>query len=399
MRKIVRVVMKGNIVCEKSMVNIVNEYYRQTGENMVGLTLGIPLGVMYLSMKVYQVITNKYITKNKILIFFGVVGIAFLVAQIVPPRGWDLYQHYDEIDRFREWGAMYAWKKSRYVNYFGATLLFYMASLTPWDGTLPFITILVEGLVFEKITAYYKDKIGAQSAGICFFLFIALSNIVMAISGIRNVLAVTLINYAIWDFECVRKKNWIIDIAIAVFAITVHPASGFSAVIYGITYIPLRIIGVTVSIFILPVLTDFLNGFTTSKNAIISSSAGLFDLYTKEQAGLDIRVKIVSVILIVFSIIVALQIYWFKEKKDRYLYFIILYSIGTLGMITQGLVYSRMLYGMNVLYPILIMHYGSDGHDIRNIKSAYWYKVYCIVYCVGMLSFQGYELARAIFIK
>lgn len=54
---------------------------------------------------------------------------------------------------------------------------------------------------------YYKEQVGAQAAGLSFFLFLVLSNIVMAISGIRNVLAVVLINYAIWDFECVSKKN------------------------------------------------------------------------------------------------------------------------------------------------------------------------------------------------
>lgn len=365
---------------------------------MLGLTLGLPLGIMYLSIKAYQVITDKYVTKNRIIIILGIIGVALLAAQVVPPRAWDLYQHYDEINRIREWGASYAWKRSRYASYFGATALFYVTSLTPWNGTLPFITILTELFIFEKVISYYKNQIGAQSEGLAFFLFLVLSNIVMAISGIRNVLAVVLVNYAIWNFECVSKKNWVADIAIVILAVTIHPASGFLIAIYAISFVPSHIAGVVISIFILPFLTKFLNNFSESKNAILSSSSGLFSFYTKEQSGLDIRVRIVSVILIVFSIAVVLLLVRY-EKMDRYLYFICLYSIGTLGMITQGLIYSRMMYGLDVLYPVLMAKYCEDSQDIRVKKVVYCYKWCCLIYCVGMLLFQGYELARAIFIK
>ena len=366
---------------------------------MFGLTFGIPLGIMYLSIKAYQIITNKYITRNRIIIIFGIIGVALLAAQVTPPKGWDLYQHYDEINRIREWGASYAWTRSRYANYYGATALFYVTSLTPWNETLPFIAILIELFIYEKMIAYYKDQIGAQSEGLTFFLFLVLSNIVMAISGIRNVLAIVLANYAIWNVECVSKKKWVADIAIVILAITIHPASGLLIAIYAISFIPSRFVGVAISIFILPILTRFLNIFSTSKNAILSSSSGLFALYTKEQAGLDIRVRIVSVILIVFSIAVALQLIRNEKKVDRYLHFIILYSFGTLGMISQGLIYSRMLYGLDVLYPVLMAKYCEASQDIRTKKSVYWYKWYCLIYCAGMLSFQGYELARAILIK
>ncbi len=366
---------------------------------MLGLTLGLPLGIMYLSIKAYQVVTDKYATRNRIIIILGIIGVALLAAQMVPPRAWDLYQHYDEINRIREWGASYAWKRSRYASYFGATALFYVTSLTPWNGTLPFITILTELFIFEKVISYYKNQIGAQSEGLSFFLFLVLSNIVMAISGIRNVLAVVLVNYAIWNFECVSKKNWVADIAIVILAVTIHPASGFLIAIYAISFVPSHIAGVVISIFILPVLTKFLSNFSESKNAILSSSSGLFSFYTKEQSGLDIRVRIVSVILIVFSIAVVLVLVRYGKKADRYLYFIFLYSIGTLGMITQGLIYSRMMYGLGVLYPVLMAKYCEGSQDIRVKKFVYCYKWCCLVYCVGMLLFQGYELARAIFIK
>ena len=366
------------------------------GAGMVGLCIGIPLGTMYLLIKIYQIFTNRYISKSKILLFLGIMGVALLAAQIKPPMGWDLYRHYEEIDRIRLWGASYAWESGRYANYYGATALFYLVSLTPWNGTLPFVSIFLELFLYEKIVAHYKNQMGAQSEGMCFFLFLALSNIVLAISGIRNVLAVVLVNYAIWDFECTKKSRSIIDLLIALLAITIHPACGFLIIIYVVSYIPLRIAGMGVAMFILPVLTYFLSFFSSSSNAILSSSAGLFALYTKEQAGLDIRVKIVSVILIVASCIVLLCIMRYEKQDDRYLYFVLLYSMGTLGMITQGLIYSRMLYGLDILYPTLIAKYCENSRNVQTKKIIYGYKFYCLIYCAGMLSFEGYELARAI---
>lgn len=70
---------------------------------MLGFTLGLPLGIMYLTIKAYQVVTDKYVARNRIIIVLGIIGVALLAAQVVPPRAWDLYQHYDEINRIREW--------------------------------------------------------------------------------------------------------------------------------------------------------------------------------------------------------------------------------------------------------------------------------------------------------
>lgn len=363
---------------------------------MLGLCLGLPLGFMYLFIKLFQLITNRHITRNRLLLILGAMGIALLAAQITPPKEWDLFQHYDEIERIRDWGATYAWEKSRYASYYGATALFYLTSLTPWNGTLPFLAVFLELSIYEKIISHYSEQIDAQSEGICFFLFLALSNIVLAISGIRNVLAVVLVNYAIWDYECAKKRYILIDAAIVLFAITIHPASGILVFIYALSYIPLLAVGAGIAILILPVLTNILNNFLSSQNAILSSSAGLFALYTREEAGLDIRVRIVSAILIIFSIIVLFRIIRFQKKKKRYLYFTLLYSLGTLGMISQGLIYSRMLYGFNILYPIIIANKNENVCDSSLNKTIYWYKLYCLFYCVGMLLFQGYELARAI---
>ncbi len=114
---------------------------------------------------------------------------------------------------------------------------------------------------------------------------------------------------------------------------------------------------------------------------------------------MDIRVRIASIILIGISILVVLRIMKYEKNDERYLFFVLLYSVGTIGMITQGLVYSRMLYGLGILYPVLLMNYCEHQSNERIIKTVYVYKLYCLIYCVGMISFQGYELARAILIR
>lgn len=364
---------------------------------MTGVIIGAPLCIMYFLIKLYKILTNRNIKISNILLLMGILGVALFAAQIAPPFDWDLYRHYDEINRIRAWGLSYAWNESRYAHYIGATFLFYITSLTPWNETLPFLTVFIELFIYESVMSHYKDKISAQSEGICFFLFLVLSNMALAISGIRNVLAAILLSYAIFDFECV-KKHFVFDFFIVAFAISIHPASAFLLIVYIISYIPSLLVGSIISLCLLPISINISNNLLGNDNIVVSSTAGLFNFYNNLQSELDIRVLITSAILILLSIFVLLKLKrWIKF--DRYLKYSLLYSLATIGMISQGLIYSRMLYGLSLVYPILVARNCCYTYDGSLSKLIYSYKWYCIIYCAGMFSFQGYELIRAVLIK
>ena len=364
---------------------------------MFAFGIGLIVGLMYLFTKVYELFTNKYFNTKKWFIVLGIAGIALLTAQIVPPKEWDLFRHFEEIDRMRLYGSEYVWNSSRYRGYVSATLLFYIASLTPWNATLVFLTIFIELLIIEDILKFYRKKgMSAQTGSICFFLFLSLSNIVLAISGIRNVLAVILLNYSIWNMHC-RKKAKVFNLILIFVAITVHPASGFLLILYFVSYIPFVIIRCMVAISILPILMEYSNKVVNSSNKLLASSAKLFDLYASEKAGLDMRVTVVSAILVITSIFIIFIKIKFMNDKSRYTSYALIYSLGTLGMITQGLIYSRMLYGLGTIYVVLLATGDEYAIKGKKYKKLFWaYKTICLIYFCGMLLFQGYELMWAI---
>ena len=364
---------------------------------MFALGLGIILGSIYMFAKLYELYTNRYFNTKVLFIVICIVGVALLVAQINPPSDWDLYRHYEEIDNMRSNGSEYVWHSSRYVNYICATLLFYIASLTPWNGTLVFVSIFIELYIIETIIKFYRERgLSAQTASICFFLFLSLSNIVLAISGIRNVLASILLGYAIWNLHC-RKKMKILSVVLGFAAITIHPAAGLVLILYIVSYLPILPIAGGVALFCLPLLTNYSDRYMNTNNIFLSSSAGLFELYVEERAGLDIRVTVVSATLIVMSIMIIIYKIYKLNDKTRYTRFALIYSLGTLGMISQGLIYSRMLYGLGNIYVVLLATGGKIFGTNKNYrKMIYIYKIFCLIYFIGMLMFQGYELTLAI---
>ena len=363
---------------------------------MLTLGFGLVFGIMYFFMKIYSLVTNKCFRVKKIFILICVIGVALLVAQIKPPIAWDLYRHFEEIERMRSWGFEYVWYESRYKTYIFATLLFYISSLTPWNETLVFITIFIELIILENILKFYKKRgISPQAESISFFLFLAFSNIVLAISGIRNVLAVIIMNYAIWNINFSRKRKlW--NIILFIIAITIHPASMFLLILYFISYIPSIKIASGVAVFFYPLIIKLSQTYLNSNNILLSSSAGLFRLYSKERAGLDMRVTLVSATFIFVSIVILIYRMRVLKDKSRYTKYSLVYSLGTLGMIFQGLIYSRMLYGLGNIYISLLLISEKKIKNRTYKKMIYIYKVLSIIYISGMLLFQGYELTLAI---
>lgn len=53
---------------------------------MLGLCLGLPLGFMYLFIKLFQLITNRHITRNRLLLILGAMGIAYWQRKSPRPK-------------------------------------------------------------------------------------------------------------------------------------------------------------------------------------------------------------------------------------------------------------------------------------------------------------------------
>ena len=364
---------------------------------MLVLLFGGLFGLIYFIAKVYELFTNKYFTNSRSFILLGIFGVAILASQIKPPVGWDLFRHFEEIEKIRELGAEYAWHKSRYSDYFCITALFYFVSLTPWNNALVVIAIFLDLLLLETVLYYYRKKgLEAQTASIAFFQFLVLSNIVLAISGIRNVLAVILMGFAVWNFHCNRKKTIILDMILALMAITIHPASGFIPLLYLVACIPTTILGSVCAMMLMPILANIMPRYRNSTNELLSSASGLFAVYMDSDAMLDRRVLIVSSFLLITTVFFLVYRILRLKDKTQYTKFSLIYCIGTLAMIGKSVIYSRMLYGVDFICLVLLSSETENRCDIQYRQMHYWYKNIASVYCLGMLAYQGLELWGAI---
>lgn len=288
---------------------------------MVFFSIGFILGLLYFLVRIIELFLNRTIINNRFFLFLGILGVAILASNIDPSVEWDLYRHYEEIEKMRIWGAEYAFLRGRYSSYYVINFLFYVVSLTPWNGLLVFISIFIELWILEDILHFYKKRgLSAQTISICFFLFFSLSNIVLAISGIRNVLASVLMGYAIWNIHY-KHKHKALSLLLIIMSISIHPASGLILMVYLMSFIPSMLFSTIMSFFLLPLLVNLIDVFKNVDNPIISSSAELFGLYTAEQAGLDTRVLIVSSILIIFTCFIILYRIYYLYDKSKYIKF------------------------------------------------------------------------------
>ncbi|MFJ5562207.1 EpsG family protein [Lysinibacillus xylanilyticus] len=333
------------------------------------------------------------------LFYFG-IAYAFLAAQINPPPLWDLVHHYNEIDRMRSGGLDYALTQGRYKELFIINFIYYAVSLFDYNNLLVFITIFIEYMIFTYISCDLKEKYERErntiAFSINFFLFFALVNIVLSISGIRNVFAFSIASLAVY-MDLFKQRKGIIKYLLYILPIFIHP----STIIVPVA----RIFVLTPKMYKLAPLLIIWGIFASNISELLESSsigalqtAGyLLKLYGESSTIIDYRVVIVNVIFV--SIIIIACLYILKKKhlnynigQLQYITFIIIYLFVALGSLQNVLIFNRMLYGLAFLIlPLIHLILQSISKKIRTL-----FVIICIVFFTGMIMYQGLELFHAI---
>lgn len=357
------------------------------------LLLGASMASLYILSKVHEIVLGRSMRIGYFFIVIGIIGIALCAAQITPPRAWDLSHHYTEIDKMREYGLYYALNSGKYKEFIGANALFYLVSRTPWNSCLVFIAVVVSLGSFELISHYsfglseprYRVK------GISFFLYLVLTNIVLTISGIRNVMAVTLVGLAVWLRE-EKKFPAPLCILIGFFGITIHPASTLFAVLYLISFIPSTAIACSAGL-VWMMLASFLSQ-QTFQSDYLASTFGLFEYYIQANLGMDMRVKLLTTILAIMCTIYLL----FKNYHTRYHRYSILCYTSLLGCFFQNTLFTRMTYGLAIpsIYLLSICQGGILFSRLRKLNLSELLLIYVSLHTSFNFALQTYELIRAI---
>jgi len=169
----------------------------------------------------------------KCLFVLAVIALAGLGACIEPKPIYDLYRHYEVLERVRNSQYSFlAFIKNGHVitdpnyqfTYVFNALIYIVAHYLPNQG-LPFITIAITYGVFFYILAQEYDDCGNQGKKLTVAIgcFSVLLPYLFVYSNIRNALAAAIVSYGIYGFY--KKKRLFRLCVTAVVAALIHPVS------------------------------------------------------------------------------------------------------------------------------------------------------------------------------
>ncbi|MCI8665978.1 MAG: hypothetical protein HFG82_04845 [Dorea sp.] len=168
--------------------------------------------------------TPVHITKKGILAFwyFFVIALAIFSFYAEPSVSDDLYRHYALIDMLRS-GADLKYTYGEYLFVFRIFLK--LVSMTPYNGFLPFITVMIWGVMIGEVIRKYITRNGCYkySVLLCFLVIIGGCPTFYLISGIRTALALAICAYAYYCFFL--EKKWLVYFVLVVGSATLHYVS------------------------------------------------------------------------------------------------------------------------------------------------------------------------------
>lgn len=327
--------------------------------------------LFYMSAQTIPILITPEITESKIMgertrkqllytaFIFGLL-MAICCSMINPPNEWDLYRHYCEIDKMRVLGAKYAFSYGTYKELYVINFMFYLVSLTKYDGLLVFVSLMIETIIF---CYFMNDQIRSGKivhAGvfaICFLAFWPTLNIVYAVSGIRNVLAASIGTFALYA-DVMKKKPKIVTILLYLTAVFIHP--------FAIVFIVLRLLVnlkqvwlstlIALGWFALYDLIYYLCRMVPLKLFQVIS----VNMYLHENDySSDIRLTVMYALFVAAIIIMALidrkhNKFNLSEVELRWNTVALLYGAFTIGALSNVLYFERAAYGIAfVMLPIV----------------------------------------------
>lgn len=185
------------------------------------LAFSIIILLMWAFLYFFSFFTNiRFSDKGLLGIWYlFVFGLALFSFYAEPSMSDDLYRHYELIDILRSGGTL-QYTYAEYMIVF--RMMLWIAAKTPYNGFLPFITILIWGWAIGRVIKKYMSESGAIKQSVLLYYMIVIGGCptFYLISGIRTALTLALVIYA---YYCHFRERHYIKFAIIVFlTITIH---------------------------------------------------------------------------------------------------------------------------------------------------------------------------------
>lgn len=348
---------------------------------ITGLLVGVVLLLFF--------IPKKHIKKYAVIVSIIFSGLWFFFT---PPNIYDLYRHYVALNTYQKlslsdvismsdftWGNKLV---NAYIRSYPVYSLY--AYIISKIGIKELLVVVVTFLVYTLMFAcVFSDEDFKERKWkyVFVFLIVLVSVNYQACSGIRNITAIYIFHYFLYQ-ELVRKKKTIVCWCMYVFCCLIHSQA---VVFLGIRIVLLLYNRITKNIIKLAMLfgvllftfyqDSFLDLISNIKflSSIMGESVNLFEVYTEngtEYSSLVIRTYLVMYIFTLLIGYIIVKFYNTKGEWNQYYYYItlvVLFSLGTIQNTDIFLRFNFMIIPVTAVFcSVFIKQTG--GNHIFSVK-------------------------------
>lgn len=358
------------------------------------------LAILIIVCIVGAVALNVYFDKQIDKKYLWIVLVVFVAALAVvayctdPMESDDLFRHFKEIDRMKVKGYIYVKESAVYrmnpiINY-----IFYFVCLMNNKFLLPFITVIVIYGTHLSLTVktYEKLEISNRILSLYILMFFALVPIRFSISNIRIIMAFAIAFAAIYRDYFKDNRN-IITVLLYIAPLLIHSST---IIILGLRFLDIKMFRFYKVRFALLFWTVFSSGIASylskMKSLFFRDLGNRLTIYMGSEYGMDPRLFIVQAVFLI-GIYVLISVIIREGKKTsknymrRYLEFVQIVILFTMGSFLSQVLYMRMGY----FVAFLVLPPLAFGYDILKEKikrGELLVMVPSIVIILGLLAHQ-----------
>ena len=325
-----------------------------------------------------------------ILILMIVVSLSIFGATKQPKEIYDLYRHYEAIDRVRASSmTLTRFLKDGYTitnynyrhTYLFNILLFVIARFLP-NQALPFITVLITYSCFSYILISELGEEYLSNRRIVFSIafFSILLPYLYVYSNIRNALAAAIASVGI--YRLFKQKKIVLFFICTISAVLVHPV--VLAIIPFILLSKVRpgIIGIILITVIPSILFPIMEFFRLKfNNYFLFWIAAKYYNYTlvrvdNQGRGFLFSTVIILLVFVILAVTKSDNISPIQENDRRLINVITWYSLFSLVYVRNYEIITRLPYLIAFLGPVISKVFLNDKLHIRNKNTLYEGVVY-----------------------
>lgn len=298
-----------------------------------------------------------------------IIALAGIGACVAPKSTYDLFRHYEVIDRVRNSSYSlssflvdgYRITDLNYKYTYAFNFLIYIIAKFLPNQALPFITIVVTYSVFAYILfrEFEEDKLGNRNVVISLSIFLVLMPYLYVYSNIRSSLAGGVIAFGIYRFY--RDKKIILFVICGIIAVLIHPIAAAIIPFIFLSRIKPGIKGIAVTLLAPTALFPIMEYFRLKLgNDFLFRISAKYYNYTLVRTDNQGRVFLYSTIimLIIISILAVVShkernTTW-KDKQYSLMNLIIWYSMFSLGFYRNYEMITRLPYTIAILSPVVV---------------------------------------------